>query len=555
MKKEAYIMITNHHISLAKDSQIRIDALNTIKYTLLLNYQVPKFKNDDSFIYEVLTHCQKCCKGLFTDSAYYYYDFFGRNWDIYTSNNKTNPIYALYKIGQISREDNAQKESNTQNKLEDIKNSIFKPYLHNMILQDCIMSFYHAILTELKTAEYNSLYKVLNNKHLTYQKEIRHQPATNKQKSSKAADFGRISQTHLNSLPFMREMIFKEENINVKCKEVRINEHFSELWYNICQTNSSKFKNIFFPKAINKTSQRQMLNKLINVVGLHKELTPTYIYEEKRFASDPVKSLYQMYLVERIFNLRMFYSVYKALCYVNTNTGYRLDQNHLISTLSLSASLPNVFSRQSLLMYALIHIGDNIHSTQDFWVSHDISKYDTFGTTTRKDKKDFDFNRWKNQLTLFINYLSKFIIPIYQWCFINMMLESIEEEYPNETHEDHLNKIKEILEAFIRENYNSLLQPFSLDQYNKISADSLSVIKPIDNVYVADNVSYDFFDKLFRKFFDKSKDFDLNLSTNLNPNYFKNNVRNLPNQPTKFIRDFYIELLRYNYWEEFDTYK
>ncbi len=59
-------MIKNRIVKLDKDSQERIDAKNTIKYTLLLDYQVPEY-DDDRFINNIFSKCNECCFGLFYD--------------------------------------------------------------------------------------------------------------------------------------------------------------------------------------------------------------------------------------------------------------------------------------------------------------------------------------------------------------------------------------------------------------------------------------------------------------------------------------------------------
>ena len=44
------IMIENNIIDLSQSSTVRMDARNTIKYTLLLDYSAPLFKDDISKI-------------------------------------------------------------------------------------------------------------------------------------------------------------------------------------------------------------------------------------------------------------------------------------------------------------------------------------------------------------------------------------------------------------------------------------------------------------------------------------------------------------------------
>ena len=135
---------------------------------------------------------------------------------------------------------------------------------------------------------------------------------------------------------------------------------------------------------------------LNNVIEINRTLTPKY--NNDRFYTDSVDSLYQCYLNERIFNLRLFYTLYKIIDYVNQESPYRLDQGIYYST--------------------------------------------------------------------------------------------------------------------------------------------------------STNISNDFIDKLYRVFFNTEDIININLSTNLTPAYFRFNRRNSPNQPMNQIRNNYIDLLRYQYWEE-----
>ena len=73
-------MIKNSYISLAPDSITRNDAVNSIKYTLLLDYRVPSINNDSDLIPSVMESCQNCCQGLFKDTLSPYkitFNFFG----------------------------------------------------------------------------------------------------------------------------------------------------------------------------------------------------------------------------------------------------------------------------------------------------------------------------------------------------------------------------------------------------------------------------------------------------------------------------------------------
>ena len=164
-------MITNTYIPLDKDSSVRNDAINTIKYTLLLDYQVPQYTDDD-LIFNVFRSCQKCCLGLFRDLKPRHekvdesgYHFFGRT---FFDND-------FRRIGIIPATLTLDTSSG------------FEPYLHNMIMQHCIISSYHAVLTALSKDASTTAYGIYNGKHLNYETNQLH--SDNQAKSSKAADF------------------------------------------------------------------------------------------------------------------------------------------------------------------------------------------------------------------------------------------------------------------------------------------------------------------------------------------------------------------------------
>ena len=61
-------MIKNNSTPLSTESPIRIDAINTIKYTLLLDYHPPMYdENVESFFSSLFKHCQECCYRVFMD--------------------------------------------------------------------------------------------------------------------------------------------------------------------------------------------------------------------------------------------------------------------------------------------------------------------------------------------------------------------------------------------------------------------------------------------------------------------------------------------------------
>lgn len=517
-------MITNNNIDLSKDSAVRQDAINTIRYTLLLDYQIPDYTDDDSFIYHLFENCQHCCYRLFQDDTQHNtiqehgYHFFGRNA---TVSELQQNFFRIGLLPAVSNSPSIKYRISAETTL----------HLHEMILQHCIMSSYHSIRTELTSGKRLTAYEIYNSQHLKYQHLNKLTSESNKNKSRLASDFERKSKSHLSAMPFLSNLAFQNP--------------FSEFWYSVCETNVAHFKHAFAPNAKTICS---------NILQLSEALTPKYNIEQKCFRSPSVDSMYQTYLTERIFNFRIFYSTLKAIRWVNKNSPYRLDQEDIIPALASIISLPNVFSRQSFLFYAIMHINRETNSYRDFWYFQDLSKDDSdLVSSARKQSRIFDLYRWKEQFILFTNYLSQYIIPVYEWCFVGMMLDSIERQYSTENHIFHLNKAKIILENYISKNYRTILHPckpyLSGTEHEKIHDNVISIIPKLDKIYNLDEIPEDIIKHLTEYFFPKEPTFDLNLSSNLKPEYFTHNAIGTYNSPNDRIRKFYIDLLRYNYWQ------
>ena len=537
-------MIENNIIDLSQSSTVRMDARNTIKYTLLLDYSAPLFKDDISLIYDILEKCQSCCSELFVDfSAHKVTDarlklfgnasktIYGKEYDKHSID--TSKIFSL---------DSPMKRAGS------FADSFKTPHIDYMILQHCIVSCYHAILTDLKRGQAKTLYNTLFAPHLSYPYNKNNYDLTNAQKSSKSSDFKRTTKSHIQYLPQLSGICISPTEID---EGYRIMEPFAELWYDICGVQASKFKNLYFMKEYtgsNSYTSARTTTLLNNVIEINRALTPKY--NNDRFFTDSVDSLYQCYLNERIFNLRLFYTLYKVIDYVNMESPYRLDQGIYYSTFTMLKKLPNVFSRQAMLIAAISHINENVHTERDFWREHDIKNQDSVMSSAHKVKKEFNMHIWNNQLNLFVNYLSEFIIPVYEWCFLNMLLESIEEKHPEKDYQSHLEIACSLLRSFIKDNYKTILNPLDLEPDHSLGTIA-DIITPIEDTFVAStNISNDFIDKLYRVFFNTEDIININLSQNLTPAYFRFNRRNSPNQPMNQIRNNYIDLLRYQYWEE-----
>lgn len=509
-------MITNRMIKLDKNSQERIDAKNTIKYTLLLDYKEPEYKDDETFINNIFYECNDCCYSLFRSKSYISkgkYDFFGMNYKI-----NFNPNSVL----TIDKYPNPEEYKKKPESFSEFS-------INNSILQHCIVKCYHAIMTELNDEKKATYYSIVNSQHLksplNYTK-----PTNNTEKSRIASDIKKKSETHLRAMPFFENLA--------------LNPVFSELWFQVCYVNSTRFSNIFLREKREKLDLKSIIN---NIRTIFNELA---IGNKQN-----IDSLYYNYLVERVFNFHLFISIIETILFVHsTNTKYRLDQTELLSTISKIELLPNVFSRQIFLMYGLFHVieSNNYNSYRDFWTNRDLTKDDADPiSSTRLTKRTFDLYLWKEQFYLFTMFLSDYFIPIHEWCFTCMMFDALEKRFPNESHKEHLNRAKISLENFVLKNYDLLINPYKHSKINikNINSNMYDSVSEINEIYNLSDLSENAIVELINDFFSSDKNIDLNLSSNLNPEYFKANPRNLINPSTERIMKFYLDLLRYNYWE------
>jgi len=401
-------MITNKNISLAPESQIRQNALNTIKYTLLLDYDVARYdENKTQFIENVMEQCQNCCVNLFEDSKCIekgaHYHFFG-----FACPTSEIPLSAYAQMDQVL-------SKKTNNALHFYNNSS-EFYFHNIILHHCVLSCYHAIITELSHGKKTTSYRIVNNP--TNFSLIANDNYTNKanlrnsrEKSSTASDFNSLSKSHLKVLPFFANL--------------RTLDQFNHLWFCICNLDARIFKSIYAP-----TSKSTIPYRLKKIQELSEWFQSTYDYSSETTPFNLPSNLYHMYLAERIFNPRLFYSLCSMMVYISNKHTYRIDQPDFLPTLTAILNLPNIFSRQHMLVYAMLHIDVETLSTKDFWFSHRKYWEDNIMVDSAH-KEDFTFNlsQWKRQFLLFSNYLSSFVIPVYEWCFTITLLETIEKNY------------------------------------------------------------------------------------------------------------------------------
>lgn len=578
-------MIKNSYISLKPSSANRTDAVNSIKYTLLLDYRAPIIENMENPIPEIMKSCRECCRGLFQDKGdcKIYFDFFG---------------------------DQELTELTYQKHHELAFLDVFPPYDfvgHNedgfppMILDHCVLSCYHAILTEmlhgtevtsyelknyLKGKGFYSLYK---NKELNLESDKivfnveKFTDKKNRQKSSSASDFMRVVETHLKVLPYTKNLFTNADPDNTNQVTSKFPLQFSSLFFNICGIRSNSWSPFPKEKAKPEKSEAKEKDKSVetdksnkdipkkdeepkfkgykiiksnkhNVLQRFEDLTDEIFPKtddnkfpkipEKLFTNssgNPVDGLYNCYITERIFNLNLTYSLLNMIIHIQNAAHFDLSHKNMIDLLCCCQNLPNVFSRQYFLQYALDKLVDKPISYLDFWHKHTPYSDDKPYESAKDRNHQFQFARWLEQFELFCNYMSQYVIPIYEWCFTNLLMDVIEQKYPNEQHKQHLLYAIDSLAGYMERNYEKILRPVEVS----CNQDWVDIItKHKDNTAViAEKFSESSLKRIFEALFpNEEKEIELNLAA-LNPDFFRSHNRGKAGSNETRIRDFYIDLI------------
>lgn len=532
-------MTKNTYIPLDPSSSFRNDAINSIKHTLLLKYEVPHVTSKDQLIPEVMKSCQKCCQGLFIDRAAssdkkISFNFFGSLSSINPSVLE-NPSHRLSFLDEFP------------------PNKQMYPEMSNigfptMILDHCVISCYHAVLTELlgnktvtayemvndiKSQGIYSLYKKdklnLQSEPILKKKDLYFKP--NSTKSSVASDFGKKAQTHIKVLS-STQPLFKAEGSN---DTNGFFLQFADIFSYICNIDARRWK--FRSSEISENNRFDILEKF-------KELSQNLFPDSN---IDTVDKLYKCYIIERISNVKLISCLLKNIDIIEKNSKYILCQEEIINTLCLCQKFPNVFSRQYFIQYAFDKLINEPISYLDFWHNHRLDMSTNVLESPLKPVLHFQFVRWLEQFSLFCNYMSEYVIPIYEWCFTNMIMDTIEKNFlPNTGKETAKNEIKhrtnlltayEALSEYIQQNSQQIICPVLFDKQPR----TLSFVTEAGSNLVFPSIPANTIQQLFQLCFSQ-EELDLNLCQ-LNPDFFLNSGKKPNSKNFSHIRNFYINLL------------
>lgn len=533
-------MINNTLIPLDPSSSFRNDALNSIKHTLLLKYEVPHAVNKDQLVREVMRSCQKCCQGLFIDRSTnkkIYFGFFG----------------SLPPQGQTAPEDISHHLSFLD---EFPPNKEIYPNRTNigfptMILEHCVLSCYHAVITELLENKTVTAYEMVNDiksqgiytlekrRLLNFQSEPiltknNTYGKTNSKKSSTASDFGKKAETHIKKLS-STQFLFKAAESN---DTNGFFLQFADIFSHICDIDVRHWR--FFSTKINENNKSDILEKF---ELLSQELFPD-IGNNTPYTLD---NLYHCFIMERISNVKLITCLLKNISFLETHTNYILHQEEILDVLCLCQKLPNVFSRQYFIQYAFDQLTNKPISYLDYWHSKKLDMSTSILESPLKPVHHFQFVRWLEQFSLFCNYMSEYVIPIYEWCFTNMLMDSIEKYFvPNNhkkmndgisTHKTNLLTAYGILSKYLQGNRKQIIYPVAP---NKLP-NTLSFVTKADHDLKYLHIPADTLRRLLQLCF-PNESLDLNLCP-LNPDFFLNNRNKSNTNNFTHIRNFYINLL------------
>lgn len=455
-------MIHNSLINLKPESSVRKDAFGSLKYTLFLNTELPDIENDKSAVQILLNECKRNCSKLFAfDTSKIYLPFFG-----ITAGAKPNLSY-------LDMPDDNDK----------------KPSFIDMILQHCLISAYHAIVTDLLQNYSETSYYVSNHLPLsindingpaeTEQSNANNEVVENSIKSQKATILTKATSTHLKHLKSTSNLFVsytKKENTlsSANTDPYRYSVQFAKLWKAICEVPAPDWR---FDYSSAKTYKRKKI--LENLVAIPKRFEEGIPAASRPLFADPMDKIYYKYIWERIFGFDLINCIFQNVFDVSKSNpdGFLFDTNIIEKTICKSKLLPNTFSRIYFLQYAFEKIKYHPESYHDYW-------FNQFNAENRPDyipsfystngiPSGFFMDKWSEQFAQFCTYMAKFVIPVHEWYFLNMLLTYVENKNQNADHKSHLCHAKKLLSDYIlkKENLERIRDCFNGNQ-------ELSLIRP-----------------------------------------------------------------------------
>ncbi|MBQ7562379.1 MAG: hypothetical protein IJT16_00135 [Lachnospiraceae bacterium] len=572
-------MITNTPIPLGKDSEIRQNAKNLIEYTVLQkrfkpiqekHFGTPSPISDsseqqisDDRLTEIIICIENASFDLCTEllpSDVYPYSFFGTQ---YAGNRKVTR-QALISDTMIFKGWDTTKR---------------RPNFIQLLLNDSVFHCYHALLTELLSYTENayiSAGNVIQNKGGGFDSLKTHL----KMRSFKENKEPMLKISRRSYANSYKEKIGNSSNFNRTVK--RVNEMMgqrldlmvsqkegvsSSLLYSIQFSPIAYLLSYIDPPVDRERSRgRSILDSRSFLVDCYllPDDTPNNISPKKTEQKNIHKSfidsistiysilcsnaktafksltfvdkIYASYILNRILGLDSFFYLCKNLEEISKTKGTDFfglgyDQ-YSQEILSQIFNFPNTFTAGYLIRYPFEFFGSDTVSFLDYWDNMNIYKNNILGEKS-PSPKGFQYDYWLMQFKAYIDYLTNFIEPIIDWCFLINLMEYVERCEPDSSHIKHLELGLSILSAYIRDNAKDLICPFELSDSKSVETVSTDVWgsanKPDLNPWM--QISSDIDSHAIFQLYLK-RDFDLNLKP-LDLGLFE-----LPNEG-KFLTKYY----------------
>lgn len=472
-------MIENSEISLRPENLPRQDAKGILRYTLLLNYAVTQYMpNAGNYISQVMEATDRCCSPLITsDQAMVEYDFFGSN-STYSQNN------LLYLNQYPVPKEFSNLPQNTS--------------FSKLLVQNSLMAAYHALLTEYLAECATTSYQIVNTLKGTGVHKIMNTPKNgkpcliiendktkllnlpnyneNKQlSSSKAATFEKKYTKRLENFPTLFDFT------GIKHTESSYNYYlqYVALTKRIVDAKDKNLKYFFYYDKENDKRKdqkpefsQQMIETLLQLI---EDFIPAFSAKNSKTIStflnqstDIVDEVYEHYLAEKSFSLNLFHHTLNLIqdTEEKQQNRYNLKNKDTLEIIAKCKKLPCPFIRPYLLQFAFDHIDDETTSYLDYWNRHDLNTRDTVASRTKKPG-GFHYGQWLHQFELFVDYLSAYIIPVYDWCFLSMLLDGIEKENTSASHLEILELAIKEIGNYIQKNAQEILFPLKANPYKK----------------------------------------------------------------------------------------
>lgn len=454
--------LNNHVISLSPDSPERQEAENILKYTLLLdtddNFTDPPLLAEGMDAEDILADMQ-------SNEAKY----------------KNNIDKIIFNIRKITLENCskllATEETsfcpdtffgcNPRNKNIAITSKDF----FTMLLDDVVMWTYHAVITELfsscKNIKPYSSVKLLAEKGLCELLEKKWISLNDKgvEIHTEKFQYKRISLSKKNG-----SYDTYSDPSNYKS---RLNARLTTIGADGTKLNRGipvQYSNLLYLIANKNLNYKWLISTKSNIYNFRKDnshfyqtinmLTP-YIERTTISNSKFVDKIYSYYILEKIFNINLFYNLLYNLDEQtkdeHTEASFLLHSDTL-PVLKNCLKLPNVFSRNYFITSAFGYIDKNTISSVNFWRDIDITQRDRLVSRSRENT-EFQSSKWLQQYTAFINYMSDFLLPLYKWYFMSLLLRRIEKEFPSYSHLGHLGIIFIILSNWLKHHGGEVLHP------------------------------------------------------------------------------------------------